>query len=229
MRRYFREYGLVELQATFYRIIKIETARKWRESAPPKFIFTVKAFQGITHEATSPTWRRSNIRPTDRHGGLKPTEEVLACWKYTKAICEALKAPFCLVQTPPNFKDTSENIKNALSFFSMIDRGQFEIGLEARGWRSETIFKVCEEAGLVHVTDPFLQDPLTLGIRDTVYLRLHGSPPGKRMYRYTFTDDDLRMLVGKVKEYNADRIYVLFNNITMLQDSKRFMGMIKDP
>src|SRR5437879_13704308 len=49
----------VEIQETFYRPVSIERAAKWRAKAPPEFRFCVKASQFITHEATSPTYRRS--------------------------------------------------------------------------------------------------------------------------------------------------------------------------
>ncbi|MCS7146278.1 MAG: DUF72 domain-containing protein [Aigarchaeota archaeon] len=225
MRSYMSDFKLVELQTTFYRVVKLETARKWRGLAPEDFVFTVKAFQGITHTMSSPTWRRSNIKPTKNHGGLKPTKEVLESWEITKAICEELRSPFCLLQTPASFKDTPENLRNSEAFFSKIDRGSFEIGLEARGWSPSSILKLCEKNRLVHVTDPFLQDPVTLSRHETVYLRLHGCPPGKTMYNYSYTDDDLKALCRKVSEYRAERVYILFNNVSMERDAMRFVKL----
>ncbi len=59
---YYRQFKTIELQFTFYRLPKLETVRKWREEAPEDFIFTMKAFQGITHTYFTPTYRRSNLR-----------------------------------------------------------------------------------------------------------------------------------------------------------------------
>ncbi|GBC71524.1 hypothetical protein HRbin02_01309 [Candidatus Calditenuaceae archaeon HR02] len=226
MSAYMKEYKLVELQATFYRVVKLETVRRWRSQAPEDFLFTVKAFQGITHPPSSPTWRRANIRPTKNHGGLQPTKEVYESWNITKTICAELRSPFCLIQTPSSFRDTPENVRNAETFFSNVERGVFDIGFEARGWSLDAIAKICRRAGLVHVTDPFLQDPVTLGKHRTVYLRLHGSPPGKTMYNYSYTDDDLATLHRKIRGYDGDVIYVLFNNVSMERDSKRFIKLI---
>ncbi len=43
--------------------------------------------------------------------------------------------------------------------------------------------------------DPFADEPDTH--TDFAYFRLHGSPPGKRMYRYTYTEGDLKELYEK--------------------------------
>jgi hypothetical protein len=57
--------------------------------------------------------------------------------------------------------------------------------------------------------DPFAEDSVTAGA-GFAYFRLHGAPPGKQMYRYTYTDDDLKELYEKCLE--MEQVYVLFNN-----------------
>jgi len=46
--KYFKEFQLVEIQNTFYKLPWLETAVKWREQAPVDFEYTMKAWQGIT-------------------------------------------------------------------------------------------------------------------------------------------------------------------------------------
>lgn len=226
MKNYMSEYKVVELQVTFYKIVKEETVRRWRSMAPEDFVFIVKGFQGITHNSSSPTWKRSNIRPNKNHGDLKPSKEVFMSWNFTRRICEQLKAPICIIQTPSSFKDTSENVRNAENFFTNIERGNLHIGFEPRGWQRDSVVLICKRHRLIHVTDPFIQDPVTLGAHDIAYLRLHGSPPGKRMYNYSYTDEDLRSLYTKIKRYDAAIVYVMFNNVSMANDSKRFMNLL---
>ena len=52
MKKYFEKLKLVEVQKTFYEPPKIETAKKWKNSAPEGFEFTLKAWQVITHPPT---------------------------------------------------------------------------------------------------------------------------------------------------------------------------------
>jgi len=224
-RKYVVEFDVVELQSTFYRIPRLSTAKKWRDTAPKDFIFTVKAFQGITHSINSPTWKRSNIRPTPNHGEFRPTQEVYESWKITRQICDILSAPITILQTPPTFKDTEENLKNVEAFFDTIDRGKLLIGLEPRGWQKESIIKICKKFELIHVTDPFQSSPVyTLNGRVS-YFRLHGSPPGKRMYSYKYTNDDLQRLKKMINSLKTDEVYILFNNISMYEDAKRFVKL----
>src|SRR5512134_2608231 len=49
-RQYYRLFELIEIQQTFYRLPRLETAAKWRDAAPDGFEFTIKASQLITHE-----------------------------------------------------------------------------------------------------------------------------------------------------------------------------------
>jgi len=55
---YVKNLPVVEIQHTFYQPPMIETLEKWRRDVPEDFEFTLKAWQLITHEATSPTYKR---------------------------------------------------------------------------------------------------------------------------------------------------------------------------
>ena len=46
------------------------------------------------------------------------------------------------------------------------------------------------------------------------------------MYRYTYTEDDLKELYEKCLNMNFSEVYVLFNNDTMYEDTLRFMKMV---
>ncbi len=82
---YFRLFRLIEIQQTFYHLPQLETAEKWRRAAPEGFEFALKAWQLITHEPTSPTYRRlrKKIGPTETayYGHFRPTVEVFEAWK----------------------------------------------------------------------------------------------------------------------------------------------------
>jgi uncharacterized protein YecE (DUF72 family) len=57
--RYAQSFSVVEVQQTFYQPPLLRTLARWRASVPQEFKFTLKAWQLITHEATSPTGRVS--------------------------------------------------------------------------------------------------------------------------------------------------------------------------
>jgi uncharacterized protein YecE (DUF72 family) len=95
-KKYFETFDVVELQQTFYQLPTVKTSLKWREDAPDNFEFTLKASQLITHEPSSPTYRRyKKVIPDDKsvnYGSFKPTYEVMEAWKATVEIAESLRA-----------------------------------------------------------------------------------------------------------------------------------------
>lgn len=128
-RRYFEQFSTVEIQQTFYRLPAPSTAHKWREEAPEGFEFTAKAWQLITHEPTSPTYRRlkKGIPEHKRknYGSFKPTVEVFEVFEATKQFCRSLGTEKIIFQCPPSFGMTSEHMNNIVNFFGQIDRKDF--------------------------------------------------------------------------------------------------------
>lgn len=53
--RYYERFPVVEVQKTFYQPPLARTLDRWRAEAPSGFAFTLKAWQPITHPASSPT------------------------------------------------------------------------------------------------------------------------------------------------------------------------------
>lgn len=93
LKEYSKIFNTLEVQSTFYRLPRKETAEKWRKEVPKGFVFSVKCFQGVTHPCTSPTWRRYGGKPEGRKGNyglLQPTDEVFSSWERTKEICNFL-------------------------------------------------------------------------------------------------------------------------------------------
>src|SRR4051794_35225249 len=109
---YVREFPVVEVQQTFYQPPADATLLRWRRQAPPGFEFTLKAWQLITHEASSPTYRRLR-RPLDADerrecGSFRTTPVVLEAWSRTLQCARLLRATAVLMQCPRSFRPTSE-------------------------------------------------------------------------------------------------------------------------
>lgn len=225
---YYKNFKIVELQETFYKIPSEERIKKLRKESPKDFEFIVKCFQGVTHTTKSPTWKKSNIKLSkdSKYGNLQPSDEVFNSWNETLKICKILNSKICIIQLPSTFKDSKENIENAKNFFSNIKRNNLKIAIELRGWNENNIKKICEEFDLIHCIDIFSSIPVYFSSRKIGYFRLHGSPPGKKMYSYKYTDKDLLNLKEKIEKLNLNEIYVLFNNIYMFDDALRFKNLL---
>ncbi len=221
----FRDLGAVEIQQTFYRPVDPAVAARWAADAPPGFPFAVKASQFITHRATSPTYRRSGrmIPPAEAasYGAFQASAAVEEGWEATRAVAEVLRARILLFQGPASFGPTPDHLAALYAFFDSHPTSAIR-AWEPRGpWPSHLIGKVCDDLGLVHAVDPFAAEPATNGL---AYFRLHGSPPAPSAYRYTYTDADLTRLRSIAEEY--DDAYVMFNNITMDEDARRFLRLL---
>lgn len=219
---YFRLFKLVEIQSTFYQLPRLQTAERWRAVAPPSFEFAMKAWQLITHEPSSPTYRRLTHTiaqaKLNRYGSFRATREVLQTWEQTAAFARVLGATLVVFQCPASFRPTPENITNMQRFFSRVDRAGFRFLWEPRGkWPDETVGALCQEFDLVHCVDPFKQLPVYGAFQ---YFRLHGVAGCS----YGYTDADLR----KVKEWAGRKpCYVLFNNKSMKDDAQRFLQLLQ--
>ncbi|WP_245693469.1 DUF72 domain-containing protein [Deferrisoma camini] len=216
--RYWERFRAVEVQQTFYRPPRIATLERWRAEAPAEAVFALKAWQVVTHPATSPTYRRL-ARPVapdrrDRYGFFQPTEEVAGGWNVTREAALALGAVAVLFQCPASFRPTPENVENLRRFFRGIGPQPFLLAWEPRGpWPRELVGELCQDLGLVHAVDPFGADPTT---PDPVYLRLHG----RGGYRYRYSDGELRELATRLRGRTG---FVFFNNDHMWEDARRFL------
>jgi uncharacterized protein YecE (DUF72 family) len=215
MKKYFQEFRLVEVQKTFYKPPSLDTLKNWRKNAHEDFEFTVKAWQKITHPPSSPTYRKAGIEGEDC-GFFKPTQEVFEAYEVTKEVAKVLKANIIVFQTPKSFSESEESMQNLREFFSSI-QDEFVFVWEPRGWSDESVASICGELNLIHAVDPFVQKPLYGEIN---YFRLHGAH--KKMYRHKYSDEELKQLL----EFCVRESYVLFNNVYMYEDARRFLGLI---
>lgn len=213
----------VEIQHTFYKPPQIKTLERWRAEMPENFEFTLKAWQFITHEAGSPTYRRLKRPLTEKEereaGAFKPTDAVDEGWQVTLECAKALKARTILFQCPAKFKQTPENIKNLRKFFKRIDRSDMNFVWEPRGpWEDKVVKKICDDLDLWHCVDPFKHPTVT---PDHCYYRLHGIGG----WRYKYEEGELDELVSLLPEDGLS--YVFFNNNEMFEDAMRFRKIVE--
>ncbi len=215
---YAARFHLVEVQQTFYHPPMLATARKWRKEMPPDFDFTLKAWQLITHEAKSPTYRRlrRKLTPEEQRqaGFFQQTPLVHQAWETSREIAQVLAARIILFQCPASFTSTPEHVAHLRRFFEETEREAFHFAWEPRGaWPRELVADLCRDLGLIAAVDPFATPPFPGSL---AYFRLHG----RGGYRYTYTTNDFVQLAEVLNRY--EETYVLFNNLTMWDDARRF-------
>ncbi|HEX8707962.1 MAG TPA: DUF72 domain-containing protein [Pyrinomonadaceae bacterium] len=223
MAEYTASFPVVEVQQTFYQPPQISTLERWRAAAPPEFEFTLKAWQLITHESRSPTYRRLKRELSEKEraacGSFRQSPVVSEAWETTLACALALKAGRILFQCPASFTPTAPHVKQLRKFFSSIERpAGLRLLWEPRGeWPGGLLRELCGELGLTHVVDPFAARTVT---PEDCYFRLHG----RKGFRYVYEDDELAELLEMLP--GAGTSYVLFNNVRMREDAARFQRLV---
>jgi uncharacterized protein YecE (DUF72 family) len=211
------------VQQTFYEPPRDEVMARWRRQAPLRFEFTLKAWQLITHDASSPTYRRLR-RPLSAEqrasvGGFRLSPTTLAAWERTLECTRILRATAILLQCPRSFRPTDENVARMRAFLGAVERPDgVRVLWEPRGpWPEALLRSLCAELDLVHVVDPFVDATVT---PEQTYLRLHGVTGARHVY----TDDELVRLRAMVPQEGT--AYVMFNNIPRVGDAERFRALL---
>ena len=221
---YASQLDCVEIQHTFYKPPQVKTLEGWRSEMPEGFEFTLKAWQFITHEGSSPTYKRLKRELTEKEakevGAFKPTDSVEYGWQVTLESAKALGARTILFQCPAKFIQSPTNIKNIRKFFSKIERGDMNFAWEPRGktWDTKTIEKICRDLDLWHCVDPFFHRTVT---PEKCYYRLHGI----KRWRYKYEQGELEELVSLLPDGLS---YVFFNNNEMFDDAMRFKQIVQE-
>jgi uncharacterized protein YecE (DUF72 family) len=219
---YVTRFPLVEVQHTFYEPPADAVLRRWRRDVPPAFEFTMKAWQLVTHESASPTYRRLKRPLPAAHrgevGAFRSTPPVLDGWARTLACARLLRATAVLLQCPRSFRPTPETVARMRAFLSTVDRPEGRLLWEPRGeWPETLLAELCDELALTHVVDPMHTETVT---PERTYYRLHGTSGS----RHVHTDAELHRLRDLVDGRPAP--HVLFNNLPRVGDAERFLALL---
>lgn len=190
---YCTTFSSVELNVTFYRLLKAETFTHWQRESPPGFTFSLKGSRFITHV-------KKLVEP----------EEPLARFM-AGALLLGAKLRVILWQFPPNF---SCNIGRLQHFLDLLAGYPVRHALEFRheSWCCAEVIALCRVAGVaLCMADwpDFITDlPLTAGF---VYLRRHGRAGS---YAGCYSQDELSADAGRIRSYleGGRDVFIYFNN-----------------
>ena len=210
-------FDTVEINSSFYAPPLPPASQSWarRVRNNPRFRFTAKAWQRLTHESKEAQEAAiaADCEPVRR--GMEPLAQA--------GVLGAL-----LIQFPWSFRRTDENLAHLKFLFGQL-RG-FPLALEVRhgSWNDKAVYDFLREHGVAfcNVDQPIIGDSLKPGAHVTArvgYLRLHGrnyqnwfrEDAGRdARYDYLYTKEEIRDLSGlaqKIKQ-SAEETYVITNN-----------------
>lgn len=190
---YMEKFSTVELNVTFYRLLKKEAFERWYKETPPGFTFSLKGSRFITHVKK-----------------LKDVELPLSTFfNATAPLLEKLEV--ILWQLPPNLKLNMKNLEDFIENLKQYNvRHVFEF--RHKSWLVKKVYNLLSSSNIaVCMADwpEFIDEmPLTANF---VYLRRHGE---RGSYSTNYTTEQLKKDAKRIKEYMklGKDVYFYFNN-----------------
>ena len=187
---YCTRFDTVELNATFYRLPKVETFQSWKKRTPQGFLWAVKANKFITH--------------TKR---LKDCEEPIERFYSSVKGLDKKLGPI-LFQLPPSLQFDESLFEDFCSLLS----NSYKHVLEVRhaSWIDDKAFQIMAKNQIAFcISDTAGRYPYHEQITaDFTYVRLHGS---KKLYASKYTTEELETWAKKLLDWGVDA-YVYFDN-----------------
>ena len=194
---YSEHFDTVELNVTFYRLVKREVFEGWHRRTHDHFVFAIKGSRYITH--------------VKRLGGCDEALERLS--ENAEGLAEKLK--IILWQFPPRFvyhMDRLAAFCKLLTQSPILDKIEHTFEFRHSSWIVPEVDRELERHGLsLCIADsPHLPSPRT-STAQFVYLRLHGS---HSLYDSKYTDTELTRWARNVGDWlnQGKSVYVYFNN-----------------
>ena len=190
---YAERFATVEVNATFYRLIKREAVANWAQQTPPSFLFSVKASRYLTH--------------VKRLSGMK--DGVARFFERIEPLVEANKLGAVLWQLPETFHRDDERLGSALS---ALPRGRHAFEFRHPSWFSANVYEQLREHGAALVIGDHPQRPFQTheATTDWRYVRLHYGARGRRG---NYSERELEAWARRLHAWrSSEEIFVYFNN-----------------
>ncbi len=215
---YLADYvDAIEINSSFYAPPRPADAAAWarRVHNNPRFRFTAKAWERLTHE------------PREESGSTL-TGDCDEVQRSLAPLAEAGKLGAVLIQFPWSFRNSPENLDHLQKL--LLHLAKFPLVVEVRhgSWDRESFYNFLREhrAGFCNVDQPVIGNSMKPGARVTAavgYLRLHGrnyqnwfkEGAGRNArYDYLYSKQevgDIARLLRVIKQ-DADETYAITNN-----------------
>jgi uncharacterized protein YecE (DUF72 family) len=192
---YSEVFSSVEVNATFYKVPKAETFRKWDEETPSDFRFSLKGSRYVTHLK-----KLKEVGPyvKDFYDRIAPLGDKVGC---------------VLWQLPGNFKKTGKAWDKLDAFVKELP-GSIPNVLEFRdpSWFDQETRDLLASHRVIpcSVSSSFDVPELLQVCEESAYIRFHGK--GKELYKYFYAEEELREWADALMDQGVEKVFAYFNN-----------------
>lgn len=194
LRHYAGKFNAVEVNATFYRLQKPETLRRWYDETPEDFRFAIKGNRYLTHNKK-----------------LKDPEESIELERNNARALER-KLAVVLWQLPGNLHKDIQRLRTFARSLLTWDDVRHTIEFRHRSWFDRETAACLEEFGIANCQSDAADWPMWTAVTtDLVYVRLHGHT---RTYASAYRHDALQRWAGSIKAWRrtGHPVHVYFDN-----------------
>ncbi|HLL61401.1 MAG TPA: DUF72 domain-containing protein [Candidatus Nitrosocosmicus sp.] len=197
---YANHFSTVEINSSFYTLLKETTVNSWVKTVPADFVFTFKVSRYITH-------MKKLIYDEEAFKNFFQPLQILADQKAKQIV---------VFQTAASLHCNTERLE---TIFEKIPKG-FRYAFEFRSptWFTEDVYKILKKnnAALILSDSPEKDDDRLWPLKDIettdfFYIRFHGS---KSLFSSSYTDEELsdyaNLIKKKVKK--GIEVFCYFNN-----------------
>lgn len=209
LRLYSQEFEVVELNFTYYHQPEAKVMAKMVESGPQGFLFTIKAYQGLTHEISNDLRKEAEAFKQ----GLVP-------------LVKAGKLGSILAQFPYSFHYTPEHRGYLTRLCAEFEGLPLAIEFRNQEWLKESVYEALRQRQIAFtcVDEPDLPKlikPTDLVTSTFAYVRFHGrnkknwwAGDNKSRYDYLYSDDELLEWLPRLESLagRVSHLFVFFNN-----------------
>jgi uncharacterized protein YecE (DUF72 family) len=224
---YARQFGITELNFTWYQMPKAPAVERMCRLAPPGFRFAAKLTRTLTHEVDPGQWRGQAAQYRDGIGPLLQAQQLAAL----------------LLQFPPGFTRDAASRRYLAELLDALEGLPLAVEFRHVSWAADRVFAELERrrATLVTVDAPGLPglfprlDVVTNP--DLFYVRFHGrnargwrSGNMQKQFDYDYTDEELREWADGTIPQMAARAaggVIFFNNHVRAQAPRNAAQMMR--
>jgi len=214
LQRYAHTLNCAEINSSFYRPHRHETWRRWANSVPDEFRFSVKAPRRITHEAR-----------------LECGSEVLLPFLQQVSFLGDKLGPI-LIQLPPSLEFDESIARRFLLLLRENHSGEVVWEPRHSSWFEDRADALLQEFRIARVAaDPACVPAAARpgGFGTVAYFRLHGSP---RLYYSDYREDFLNGLAAQLVNLAMQaRVWCIFDNTAAghaIQNALQLARKMKD-
>jgi len=193
LERYGERFDTVEVNATFYRLIRRQAVARWVAQTPEDFVFAVKASRYLTHVR-----RLSDI-----------AEGTARFYERIEPLLEADRLGPVLWQLPETFHRNDERLAAALRG---LPRGRHAFEFRHASWFTQEVYALLREHAVALVLGDHPQRPFQTSEATTAwrYVRLHYGSHGRRG---NYSERELQAWAERLHGWRAEgELFVYFNN-----------------